>query len=162
MTATQPITDNIVSTEALLAHWQGHRGLTRKTIEAFPEDKLFSYSVGGMRPFAELVSEFLGMTVPGVSGIATGTWAAWADAKVSTTKAELLEQWDKATAELDRLWPTIPLHRFEEKDVAFGQWPGTGLSFVQYFVDYEIHHRGQAYVYLRSLGLEPPDFWDRN
>ena len=61
MTATQSITDNVVSTDALLAHWQGHRGLTRKTIEAFPEDKLFTYSVGGMRPFAELVSEFLGM-----------------------------------------------------------------------------------------------------
>ena len=72
MTATQPITDNIVSSDALLAHWQGHRGLTRKTIEAFPEDKLFTYSVGGMRPFAELVSEFLGMTIPGVAGIATG------------------------------------------------------------------------------------------
>ena len=68
---------------------------------------------------------------------------------------------DKATEELNRLWPTIPLHRFEEKDVAFGQWPGTGLSFVQYFVDNEIHHRGQAYVYLRTLGIEPPAFWDR-
>ena len=33
-------------------------------IEAFPEDKLFNYSVGGMRPFAELVYEFLGMAVP--------------------------------------------------------------------------------------------------
>ena len=161
MTLTQPTTESILSADRLLAHWQGHRTLTRKTIEAFPEDKLFSYSVGGMRPFAELVYEFLGMALPGVSGIAIGKWAKWADAKQVTTKKELLELWDKATEEINRIWPTIPPHRFQEQDVALGQWPGTGLSFVFYFVDNEIHHRGQGYVYLRSLGIEPPAFWDR-
>src|SRR5687768_16387169 len=44
----------VISPEQLLKHWQGHRGVTRKTIEAFPEDKLYDYSVGGMRPFAAL------------------------------------------------------------------------------------------------------------
>jgi len=27
----------------LLKNWQGHRRLTRKVIEAFPEDKLFEF-----------------------------------------------------------------------------------------------------------------------
>ena len=151
----------VVTPAALLNHWQGHRGLTRKTIEAFPEDKLFTYSVGGMRPFAELVYEFLGMAVPGATGIATGRWEKWADAKQVNTKKELLALWDHATAALNRTWATIPPHRFQEEDTAFGQWPGTCLSFVFYFIDNEIHHRGQAYVYLRSLGIEPPAFWDR-
>lgn len=159
--ATEMTAPVIFTTDELLKHWQGHRGLTRKMIEVFPEDKLFSYSVGGMRPFAELVYEFLGMAVPGVTGIATGTWDKWADATKVNTKKELLAQWDKATEEIDRIWPRIPPHRFEEKDVAFGQWPGTGTSFLFYFIDNEIHHRGQAYVYLRSLGIEPPAFWDR-
>ena len=35
-----------------------------------------------------------------------------------------------------------------------------GVTF--YFVDNEIHHRGQGYVYLRALGIEPPAFWDRH
>ncbi|MGB4400232.1 MAG: DinB family protein [Daejeonella sp.] len=26
--------------------------------------------------------------------------------------------------------------------------------------DNETHHRAQAYVYLRALGIEPPAFWD--
>ncbi len=91
MTLTQPTSKSVLSADKLLAHWQGHRQLTRKTIEAFPEDKLFSYSLGGMRPFAELVSEFQGMAVPGVSGIATGKWAAWADASPVTSKQEMLE-----------------------------------------------------------------------
>ena len=159
--STQVSAPGIFTPEALLKHWQGHRGLTRKMIEAFPEDKLFSYSIGGMRTFAELVYEFLGMAVPGVIGIATGKWEKWADTKKVSTKKELLELWDQATKDINRIWPTIPPHRFEEKDVAFGQWPGTGISFILYFIDNEIHHRGQAYVYLRSLGIEPPPFWDR-
>jgi uncharacterized damage-inducible protein DinB len=28
-------------------------------------------------------------------------------------------------------------------------------------IDNEIHHRGQAYVYLRALGLDVPPFWER-
>jgi uncharacterized damage-inducible protein DinB len=158
---TAIIPASIITPEAMLKHWQGHRSLTRRTIEAFPEDKLFTYSIGGMRPFSELVYEFLGMAVPGVTGIATGKWPQWADAKKVTTKKELLELWDNATEEVNRIWPTIPSHRFAEEDVAFGQWPGTCTSFIFYFIDNEIHHRGQGYVYLRSLGIEPPAFWER-
>ena len=158
---TATISASVISPEQLLSHWQGHRKLTRKMIEAFPEDKLFSYSIGGMRPFSELVYEFLGMAVPGVNGVATGKWQQWSDAAKVNTKKELLEIWDKATEEIDRTWPSIPSNRWHEEDVAFGQWPGTGTSFIFYFIDNEIHHRGQAYVYLRSLGIEPPAFWDR-
>jgi uncharacterized damage-inducible protein DinB len=164
--STKEITPNATATtltpSELLKHWQGHRGLTRRMIEAFPEDKLFTYSIGGMRPFSELVYEFLGMAVPGLSGVATGKWQKWADADKVTTKAELLQLWDEATDAINNIWPTIPPQRFQEQDVAFGQWPGTGISFIFYFIDNEIHHRGQAYVYLRSLGIEPPPFWDRH
>ena len=147
---------------ALLDHWQGHRRVTRRMIEAFPDEKLFTYSVGGMRPFGELVYEFLGMAVPGVKGIATGKWEKWADAEKVETKKELLQLWDQATEDINRIWPSIPPHRFEENDSAFGQWPGTCISFILYFIDNEIHHRGQAYVYLRSLGIAPPAFYDRS
>ncbi len=160
-TIEKKTTNAAIAPKDLLEHWQGHRRLTRKMIEAFPEDKLFTYSIGGMRPFSELVYEFLGMAEPGVSGIATGKWQQWADASKVNTKRELLAQWDKATEAIDRIWPTIPAEKWQQQDVAFGQWPGTGTSFIFYFIDNEIHHRGQGYVYLRSLGIEPPAFWDR-
>ena len=158
---TSAATETVLTPADLLAHWQGHRALTRKTIEAFPEDKLFSYSIGGMRPFAEMMYELLGMAAPGTIGIATSQWAKWADAAHVASKTELLTLWDKATEQIDAIWPTIPPHRWQQEDVAFGQWPGTGISFILYFLDNEIHHRGQGYVYLRSLGIEPPAFWDR-
>ena len=158
---TPSATISVFTPEQLLTHWQGHRKLTRRMIEAFPEDKLFNYSVGGMRPFAVLVYEFLGMGVPSLKGTATGQWQKWAEAEKVSTKAELLALWDEATAQINEIWPTVPAHRWQEEDVAFGQWPGTGISLMCYVIDNEIHHRGQAYVYLRSLGIEPPAFWDR-
>ncbi len=149
-----------LSAEDVLKHWQGHRGLTRRTIEAFPEDKLFSFSVGGMRPFSELVWEFIGMAIPIVDGVATGNWVKYNGSKPGT-KAELLALWDAQTSELTAKFRTIPPRRFAEIDTAFGQWKMSGVGTIQYAVDNEIHHRGQGYVYLRALGIEPPQFWDR-
>ena len=146
----------------LLTYWQGHRRLTRRVIEAFPEDKLFEFSVGGMRPFSELAWEFIRMAVPIAEGVATGKWAEFSESKAkATTKADLLRIWDEQTAELDEVFAQIPPHRFSEVDKAFGQWEGRGIDTIRYAVDNEIHHRGQGYVYLRALGIAPPPFWER-
>ena len=132
---TQVTQEAVIFTPATLhEHWQGHRKLTRRMIEAFPEDKLFTYSIGGMRPFAELVYEFLGMAEPGIRGIATGKWEKWADATKVKSKKDLLKLWDNATDAINNIWPTIPPERWEQEDVAFGQWPGTGTSFIFYFI----------------------------
>lgn len=146
--------------EQFLHHWQGHRGLTRRTIEAFPDDKLFTYSIGGMRPFSTLAMEFLGMGVPTLHGVITKEWKSYASPEAKT-KADILRLWDAATAEINAMWPKIPLERFQETDKAFGQWEMTIYALLLYIVDNEIHHRGQGYVYLRSLGIEPPPFYER-
>ena len=151
---------NVVTANDLLKNWQGHRRLTRRVIEAFPEDKLFEFSVGGMRPFAELAWEFIRMAVPIAEGVATGKWAEFKGSK-ATTKADLLRVWDEQTAKLDEVFVQIPPPRFNEVDKAFGQWEGRGIDTIQYAIDNEIHHRGQGYVYLRGLGIAPPPFWER-
>lgn len=154
-----------ITTGVMLGHWQGHRRLTRRAIEAFPEDKLFNYSIGGMRPFAELAMEMIDIAVPGVRGLATGNWEKVEEFDHSktmpTTKAGLLELWDKVTVIIDETWPKITSERFQKVEVAFGQYENTNYDTLFYFVDNEIHHRGQGYVYLRTLGIEPPYFWER-
>ena len=158
-TETTPM--NVLTADALVNNWQGHRRLTRRTIEAFPEDKLFQFSVGGMRPFAEMAWEFIRMAVPIVEGVSTGKWEEFKGEK-PTSKSELLRLWDEQTTELNRKFPKIPQHRFSEVDKAFGMWEAPGLGTIQYAIDNEIHHRGQGYVYLRALGIEPPPFWERD
>ena len=58
------MSDTFITPEALLAHWQGHRRLTRRVIDAFPDDKLFTFSVGPMRPFGSLALEMLSIALP--------------------------------------------------------------------------------------------------
>ena len=150
----------IMTSEQFLEHWQGNRALTRRVIDAFPEDKLFTYAVGGMRPFSTLAMEFIAMAVPTLNGVITGNWAEFVEPK-ATTKVELLNMWDESTAQINALWPTIPPARFQEVDTAFGRWKMAIYDLLLYVRDNEIHHRGQGYVYLRSLGIEPPHFWER-
>ena len=150
----------VMTSQQFLDSWQGHRALTRRVIDAFPEDKLFRFTIGGMRPFSALAMEFIGMAVPTLNGVITRKWEQYAEAK-ATTKAELLKQWDDSTAQINALWPNIPAARFQEVDTAFGQWKMPIYDLLLYIRDNEVHHRGQGYVYLRSLGIEPPPFWER-
>src|SRR5690349_3399456 len=104
----------VITPEALLEHWQGHRRLTRRIIEAFPENELFNYSIGGMRPFSALVREMIGMAVPSVQGVITGQWQTTdqlsnqSPKPAPTTRQELLDSWDEVTEQLNTLWPQIP------------------------------------------------------
>ena len=151
----------VITPSQFLTHWQAHRRLSRRAIAAFPDDQLFTFSVGGMRPFGALANEMLGMAVPTVKGVISDKWDAYAESTAST-KADVLDQWDTSTAQLDELFPQIPAGRFQEVMTAFGQWKMPGYDLLLYIVDNEIHHRGQGYVYLRALGIEPPPFYDRS
>ena len=149
-----------ISPEALLEHWQGHRRLTRRVIEAFPDDQLFTFSIGGMRTFGELAMEMVSMAAPMARGVATGDWnTSWE--RDPKPKEEILRRWDEGTEELDALWAQIEPGKFAENMVAFGQYPGRAHDLILYVIDNEVHHRGQGYVYLRALGIEPPPFYER-
>ncbi|SKB35116.1 Uncharacterized damage-inducible protein DinB (forms a four-helix bundle) [Parapedobacter luteus] len=160
--------ETTITLSQLLAHWQGHRSLTRKVIDAFPEDQLLSYTIGGMRTFAELAMELNSMGATGAHGIATGEWKELHDLRGAETidtspqtKAGILNLWDWSTAYINGIWPQVAPFRLQEIDNAYGQWEGQVWWHLCYFIDNEIHHRGQGYVYLRALGIEPPAFWDR-
>jgi len=150
-----------LSPSQFLDHWQGHRRLTRRFIAAFPEKELFEFSVGGMRPFAQLAAEVFKMAVPTIEGISTGTWN-FDQSPMPKTRDELLQHWDDTTATINRIFPSIPAERFQATMKAFGQWDSTGYALLLYVIDNEIHHRAQASVYLRALGIEPPFFPDRS
>ena len=161
-TTQQNAMNEVLNPEELLNHWQGHRNLTRKVIQAFPEKELFTHRIGGMRTFAEMSMELLAIAGPGIREIATGVQSEFNESlDHGNSKTKILEWWDEATKTIDRHWNQIPPQRFQEPIKSFGLYDGTVISTILYFIDNEIHHRGQGFVYLRSLGIEPPAFWDR-
>jgi uncharacterized damage-inducible protein DinB len=150
----------VIPPAAMLEHWQGHRRLTRRVIEAFPEDQLFSFSIGSMRPFGAMALEMISMAEPMVRGIVTGNWDL-SITRETRPKSEVLRLWDESTEKINNLWAQIPAGRFQETMTAFGQYPGRVYDLLFYVFDNEIHHRGQGYVYLRALGINPPPFYER-
>ena len=157
----------IMTPAEMLEHWQGHRRLTRKVIEAFPEDKLFTFSIGGMRTFGEICNELLMMAAPAAKGLATGAWGKFGDIEgaplkeLPKTKEEVLLMWDWSTPLIDEYWAKIEPGRFQVEETAYEMYEGKIWSHLAYILDNEIHHRGQGYVYLRALDVEPPFFWER-
>ncbi len=155
-------TVEIINPAQLLKHWQGHRNLTRRVIEAFPERDFFEFSIGGMRTFSDLTAELLAIGAPGMRGIVNREVKPYQeDAEKLITKSQYLEKWDAATEEINNYWNQLKGEDFSETFNLFGQYEFPVIDNVLYFIDNEIHHRGQAYVYLRALGIEPPFFWER-
>jgi len=149
--------------DGLLAHWLGHRRLTRRTIEAFPEEALFAYHAPGMRSFGAMIHEVDTLLPIALQGAAEGTWR-WPREYASSApadKAELLAAFDVATADLETTLPRISSERFLAVDRPLPAREEPVVATLLYFLDNEIHHRAQGFVYLRELGIEPPAFHRR-
>src|ERR1700722_13176976 len=94
---TATTTISVLTAEELFKYWQGHHSLPPRNIEAFPEDDLFNFSLGEMRPFSAMAVEFIGMAVPIVDGVATGKWVKYGDGPKPVTKSDFLALWDQQT-----------------------------------------------------------------
>ena len=156
----------IIATDMFYAHWAGHRRLTRRVIEAFPEDKLFTFTAAPpMRAFGEIMNEVVGMVAPTLTGLATGKWEGdftpLKGPERPADKATLLAAWDATTAVIEEIGPRIAPGRYAQVESAFGLPAQPNIDLIWYLLDNEIHHRAQGYVYLRALGIEPPAFYER-
>lgn len=154
-------TTQILTKEALLKHWLGHRALTRRVIEAFPEQDLFHFSLGGMRTFSALAQEMIAIAEPGLRAIVAREAIPYEEKTVLATKADLLRKWDEDAQAIASLYIQIPEEDFHVNFNLFGEYDFPIIENILYFIDNEVHHRGQGYVYLRALGIEPPFFWER-
>ncbi len=152
----------MISKQELLQHWLGHRALTAKTIAAFPEDALFNFSVGGMRTFAQMIAELLALSGEGLQELATGEQKPFNEAVPATEKQALLDLWNKNTAAITSMVDKIHETDIHRSVKLFGQYEFSVQNHLLYFIDNEVHHRAQAFVYLRALGVEPPPFWLRD
>ena len=149
----------ILTPEALLTNLKDVRALTRKVIEAFPEKDLFEFKIANLRPFSEMVEEFLRvLDYLFKETLHEKHSSFYTEGQFPTTKAEVLALWDRSTEILNREWQKVgdytqPLTIYQ-MTFSFTQW-------ILYFIENESHHRGQGYTYLRALGIEPPFFWGR-
>lgn len=152
----------VISPRKLLKHWQGHRALTRRVIEKFSENDFFGFSVAGMRTPAQLTTELLSIGGPALKAIVERNSQPYSEAGLKLeTKADFLKKWDEETEAINEYWQQLTVDDFSQTFNLFGQYEFPIIENIFYFIDNEIHHRGQMYVYLRALDIEPPFFWER-
>lgn len=153
----------ILTASQLLRWWTGHRQLTRQVLEAFPEDDFSTFSIGGMRTAADMAHELLQLGGALAHGVATGEWPdEFQSDNQLTSKAEMLAAWDADLARISRAVPEMSGDSFSSEHNAYGFFRSSGINQLLYSIENEIHHRGQMYVYLRALGIEPPAFYQRS
>jgi uncharacterized damage-inducible protein DinB len=153
--------DQLLTPERLWNHWEGHRRLTLRALEAYPEDQLFSHSSGNMRSFGDLMDEIINVEDSIMEGMSSGEWKWEPKYKNMKSKAELLAAFEEVRQRSKELYPRISVERLNtlERDAWGAESPNLERFF--YMIDNEIHHRGQGYVYMRQLGIEPPAFYVR-
>lgn len=147
----------------LLEMMEGNRRLTLRTAHAFPEDALFRFTpCEPLRPFAEMLVEVIELEASYIRGVATGEWIFPASPAFST-KADLMNAETQIRARTRELWPLVTAERLlsVEPDPFFGGPEQSLLDRLIYALENEVHHRGQGFVYLRLLGIEPPPFYER-
>lgn len=148
----------------LLTILEGNRRLTIRTLKAFTENDLFHYSAAPpMRPFGALIREILALEEAIMRAAATGEYRFELDRyRGATTARELLEACDSVREQTLAWWPGLTVEGL--LTVEQDPWvpvPQSHLARIQFALENEIHHRGQGYVYLRTLGFEPPAFYER-
>lgn len=154
----------LMNQKQLLECLEGNRRLTVRTIEAYPEKELFEFKPAEvLRPFSEMIKEILHIELAYVRGIGLDEWNYSPQYKDVATKPELLNACRETRAETLHVWKNISDERLRtvEKDPFFGAEPQSHFSRLFYALENEIHHRGQGFIYLRLLGIEPPAFYER-
>jgi uncharacterized damage-inducible protein DinB len=140
-------------------------GVYLRLLETFPDDKLASHPVSGMRSPAELAVHVSSTCVRDIAeGVARGSITADEAAEAKTaaeigTSRELVgfarECFERADAAVKRIGDAelAAMVPTPWKSV----WPGSVAFHV--LSDEFMHHRGQLYAFARASGIEPPFMW---
>ena len=151
----------LLTPQALWNYWEGHRRLTLRTLELFPNAELFDYSTGGMRPFAAMLAEILNVEESVMRGLHTGTWT-WEPTRADVESKEALRSaFSEQRRKTAEVYSALSVETFERVETDAWGMTSTNVERLFYVIDNEIHHRAQGYVYLRTLGAEPPMFYER-
>jgi uncharacterized damage-inducible protein DinB len=139
-------------------------GIGLRAIEALPADKIDATVIPNMRTPKQLVVH---MYASVFRELAEGTLRGNVheiDEKPLCdgikTQAELLQfataQWQAADKAVSQITDT---HLTNSVSTPW-QFEAPGAVIVGFCHDEYLHHRGQLYAYLRTLGKEPPFLWD--
>lgn len=138
-------------------------GITRRVIQAFPEDKLDWTPAEGSRTARQIIAHVYGMLASHAAAVLKGSLTEEEhNAAERTPEGGVGELLDWCEARFDEFQRDARLATDEQlaSKVKFFYGEFAGGTILMCVLDEHWHHRGQLTVYLRLLGITPPNLYD--
>jgi len=131
---------------------------TRKMIAAVPSEKLDFRPTPDMRSARELALHLMGNYSFLLAGMAENNWSleAFKTNGGHLKTNDLVSNFDALYKTAKEKLSSFPDQAFELRVKPFGVEQKIS-TIVQGVAEHEIHHRGQLSVYLRLMGIKPPE-----
>lgn len=156
--ASAQFTDSIKA--QFIKDWQRAKEFTKEYLEAMPKDKYSFRAQDSVRTFAQ---QMLHLAQGNVGLIANGTGAAriWQgqnlEQRASAQSADsvmyfVMASYDYAIESITNMDASKLFERFGR-----GNFQETKFAWINKAFEHQGHHRGQATIYIRLLGIKPPN-----
>ncbi len=133
---------------------------TRRALQAIPDDRLDFRPVPEMMSARELALHIAGNYRFLAAGLGENRWSleSFIIAGSFQNTGEIVGAFDAIYGTLSAQLAAFPDDGFDLVVKPFGI-EQTISSMARDVAENEIHHRGQLYVYLRLMGIKPPDLY---
>ena len=142
--------------ELFTKFWENESKTTRKVISRIPEGSDYRPDPKS-RTASEIAWQIVCEEKMIIDALESGTFE-WKPPRAPATMAELLEVYDKQSADIIRRWRALPAEKWEGQLEFFGgQRPASPMAWS--FLFDLVHHRGQITTYLRPMGSTVPQVY---
>ena len=144
----------------LIKDWERAKAYTKEYLDAMPKDKYNFRAQDSVRTFAQQMLH-LAQANMGLSANGTGRDRIWPGRNLEQTataqSADSVSYFVMASYDfaIDGI-KNMDISKFEEKNKR-GNFDETRLAWIVKAFEHQTHHRGQTTIYIRLLGIKPPN-----
>jgi uncharacterized damage-inducible protein DinB len=144
----------------LIKDWERAKAYTKEYLDAMPKDKYGFRAQDSVRTFAQQMLH-LAQANMGLSSNGTGKERIWGTRileqsataqSVDSVNYYVMASYDFAIEGIK----SMDVSKFEEKNKR-GNFDETRLAWLLKAFEHQTHHRGQTTIYIRLLGIKPPN-----
>lgn len=146
----------------MITEWERAKAYTVDYLNKMPADKYSFKAVDSIRSFAQQMLHLAQGNVFLMSMAADDKKPSWADSNLegsatAVTKDSVMYY---VTASYDYCAAAVkntPTNKWGEKKKLFGSLEATRFGLMLKTFEHQTHHRGQTTIYIRLLGIRPPE-----
>ena len=144
----------------LIKDWERAKAYTKEYLDAMPKDKYGFRAQDSIRTFAQQMLHLAAANI-GLSANGTGKDRIWTGRNLeqiaSTQSADSVNYFVMASYDFAiEGVKNMDVSKFEEKNKR-GNFDETRLAWLLKAFEHQTHHRGQTTIYIRLLGIKPPN-----